>query len=182
MNRAITLAEFKKIFFWEFTHRLLGRVIGLAFVIPLAYFALRRGSKRILTPGFQSIPLYSLLAFLIGAQGALGWYMVQSGLEEELLEKPGAVARVSQYRLASHLALALLLYVGMLSSGLKTRMDWKWAHYGVWSGLRVDTARGEAPWKGLLRKGAAVRNFRGASIGLAALVFVTAFSGAPVLL
>lgn len=145
----------------------------MAFVLPLTYFALRR---RVLTPGFQSVPLYGLLAVLIGAQGALGWYMVKSGLEEELTVKPGAVARVSQYRLAAHLTLALLLYVGMLSSGLKVRMDWKWANKGIWSGLRAAEATAE-PWKEVLHKGASVRRFRAGALALGGLVFLTAFSG-----
>ena len=77
----------------EWGHRVLGRLIGLGFVVPLVYFASRRVLPRTLA---RNLTFYALL---IGAQGALGWYMVKSGLEDTLLETPGAVPRVSQYRL-----------------------------------------------------------------------------------
>ena len=88
------LAEFKFIFFWEWVHRLLGRLIGLAFALPLAWFALRRSIPRGYGPR-----LVALLA-LGAAQGALGWYMVQSGLAGR--------TEVSHFRLSAHLLLALL--------------------------------------------------------------------------
>jgi heme a synthase len=100
VNPAMDLAGFKGIFWWEYAHRLLGRLIGAAFLVPLLWFAARR---RI--PG----PLMWKLAaiFALGAlQGALGWYMVQSGL----VDNP----RVSQFRLTAHLGLALLIYAAML--------------------------------------------------------------------
>ena len=162
----MTLAEFKRIFFWEYAHRLLGRVVGVAFVGPLAYFALR---KRGLTPG--STPFLLGLASLIGGQGVLGWYMVKSGLRDEIIINR-EVPRVSQYRLAAHLSMALLLYVGMLAAAFQTRTDWRWAAQGTWNSLA-----GPDPWKCILEK-PAVRRFRGATIALGCLVFLTAFSGA----
>jgi cytochrome c oxidase assembly protein subunit 15 len=63
----------------------------------------------------------------IGFQGFLGWYMVSSGLSEEIMTTPGAVPRVSQYRLAMHLGAALLLYTGMLHTALSISKDWKYA-------------------------------------------------------
>ena len=63
----------------------------------------------------------------IGFQGFLGWYMVSSGLSEDIMTTPGAVPRVSQYRLAMHLGAALLLYTGMLHTALSISKDWKYA-------------------------------------------------------
>jgi cytochrome c oxidase assembly protein subunit 15 len=97
LNPHMTLEEFKGIFWWEYVHRLWGRLIGFAFALPFLWFAVRR---RI--PGGLALPLVGLLA-LGGAQGALGWFMVESGLAERV--------SVSQYRLAAHLVLALLIYV-----------------------------------------------------------------------
>ncbi|MDR7920450.1 COX15/CtaA family protein, partial [Escherichia coli] len=76
LNRGMSLAEFKNIFFWEYLHRLLGRVIGLAFFLPLVWFAVRRA-----IPKGYGWRLTALLA-LGGLQGALGWWMVQSGLNK----------------------------------------------------------------------------------------------------
>ncbi|HYD98653.1 MAG TPA: COX15/CtaA family protein [Alphaproteobacteria bacterium] len=93
----MTLADFKRIYFWEWLHRLWGRLIGLAFALPLAWFWLRGH----LTDRTLRLRLLGLLA-LGGAQGALGWFMVMSGL----VDRPS----VSHYRLAAHLGLALLIY------------------------------------------------------------------------
>ena len=75
----------------EWGHRVLGRLIGLTFVAPLAYFA----SRKVLAPPMTRNLLF--LGLLIGFQGALGWYMVKSGLEDSIIET-GSVPRVSQYR------------------------------------------------------------------------------------
>ncbi len=92
---SMTLAEFKRIFFWEYLHRLLGRVLGVVFFAPLVYFAAKRAFTREL-----SLRLLGVLA--LGAmQGAMGWLMVKSGLVD--------IPRVSHYRLAAHLSLALLV-------------------------------------------------------------------------
>lgn len=162
----MTLPEFKRIFFWEYSHRLLGRTIGVCFVLPFAYFAFRRR----LGPGLATkLTGYSLL---IGFQGALGWYMVKSGLEESLLTTPGAVPRVSQYRLAAHLGTALLLFMGMLGTGLTIRREWNWAKC-VESGKA-----GAARAFGAALANPVVRRFHFATKGLTALVFLTAISGA----
>jgi heme a synthase len=92
----MTLAGFKEIFWWEYAHRLWGRLIGVAFAVPLGWFLLRRRVPRRLIA-----PLLAMLA-LGAAQGALGWYMVASGLAERV--------DVSQYRLVAHLTLALAIY------------------------------------------------------------------------
>ncbi len=96
LNRGMELAEFKSIFWIEYTHRLLGRLIGIAFLLPFAYFLLRRRIA-----GGLALKLGALFA-LGAAQGLLGWIMVKSGLVNE--------PRVSPYRLTAHLALAVLIY------------------------------------------------------------------------
>lgn len=160
------LEDFKRIFYMEWGHRVLGRIIGLAFVLPLGYFALR---KRLTAT--MPMNLFGM-ALLIGAQGALGWYMVKSGLEDSLMETPGAVPRVSQYRLAAHLGTAFVLYAGMFYTGIATLMDWRYAKTGTWAGLKGN----DTQWKVVL-KNTAVRRFARYSKGLAVLVFLTALSG-----
>jgi cytochrome c oxidase assembly protein subunit 15 len=100
LNVGMTLAEFKAIFLMEFSHRLWGRLIGVAFVVPFAYFVIRGWLDRRLTVKF------AVALVLGGAQGVLGWYMVKSGL----VDQPD----VSQYRLAAHLALALVISAYLL--------------------------------------------------------------------
>ena len=96
VNYGMSLDQFKTIYLWEYSHRVWGRLIGFAYALPLLYFVLRRRlPRRLLTP----LTGILLLGFL---QGALGWYMVKSGL--------AARVEVSQYRLVAHLALALLIY------------------------------------------------------------------------
>jgi len=99
VNLGMSLDEFKGIFWWEYFHRLLGRVIGLAFFIPFLYFVVKRAIDRPLGIKLTGI-------FLLGGlQGAMGWYMVKSGL----VDNP----HVSQYRLTAHLGLAFLIYATM---------------------------------------------------------------------
>ncbi|NTS65590.1 COX15/CtaA family protein [Sphingomonas sp. HHU CXW] len=100
LNRGMTLDGFKAIFFWEYLHRVLGRVIGMAFALPLIWFALRR---RI--PTGYGWRLVALLA-LGGLQGAIGWWMVASGLSER--------TDVSHVRLAVHLVTALTILAGIV--------------------------------------------------------------------
>lgn len=100
INRGMTLDGFKVIFMYEYLHRVLGRLIGVLFFVPLLVFALRG----MIRPGM--LPRLLLLLVLGGCQGLLGWYMVQSGL----VDRPS----VSQYRLAAHLGLAVAIYGFML--------------------------------------------------------------------
>ncbi|MEZ5461750.1 COX15/CtaA family protein [Dokdonella sp.] len=104
VNHGMDLGEFKTIFWFEYVHRLLARVLGLWFALPLAWFWLRGA-----IPGNLRWPLLGILV-LGGAQGYLGWYMVKSGLVD--------VPRVSPYRLAAHLGLALIVYALMLRIAL----------------------------------------------------------------
>jgi len=100
INRGMSLDAFKSIFMFEYLHRLLGRLIGVIFALPLLYFIVRRRLRPGLAPGL-------VVLFLMGAlQGLLGWYMVKSGL----VDNP----RVSQYRLTAHLGVAVAIYACML--------------------------------------------------------------------
>tara|TARA_B100000959_G_scaffold243129_1_gene266147 strand:- start:3151 stop:4179 length:1029 start_codon:yes stop_codon:yes gene_type:complete len=92
----ITMSEFKTIYYWEYFHRILGRVLGLVFVIPLLFFYY----KKVFTKEYNI--KFLLLFLLILIQGTVGWYMVKSGLVEDIT--------VSHYRLAVHLNLALILF------------------------------------------------------------------------
>lgn len=104
VNMGMTLDEFKNIFFWEYSHRLLGRLIGVIYAVPFFIFLARKKIKRVLKPH-----LWTLLA-LGGGQGLLGWYMVKSGL----VDQPD----VSHYRLTAHLGLAVLIYTYAFWLGL----------------------------------------------------------------
>ena len=95
-NSWMSVVDFKAIFWFEFLHRLLGRLIGVAFALPFFWFLARKQVPKALSP-----KLWLLLAFG-GLQGALGWYMVKSGL----VDRPD----VSHFRLAAHLGLAFLIY------------------------------------------------------------------------
>ena len=99
VNHQMTLDEFKGIFYWEYWHRVLGRLIGLVFLVPFLFFWLRRRIE----PGL--VPKLLGIFVLGGLQGAMGWYMVQSGLVDD--------PRVSHYRLTAHLSLAFLLFFAM---------------------------------------------------------------------
>lgn len=100
INRGMSLAGFKAIFFWEWLHRILGRVVGMAMVLPLAWYAWRRA-----IPAGYGRRLLALTS-LVGLQGALGWWMVASGLEYR--------TDVSHFRLAAHLLTALFLLAGLV--------------------------------------------------------------------
>ena len=100
VHYGMTLDEFKSIYWWEYAHRLLGRLIGVAFAIPLAWFLARGKLPR------RAIPALCGVLLLGFAQGGLGWYMVESGLADRV--------EVSQYRLVAHLALALGIYTAIL--------------------------------------------------------------------
>ncbi|MBI3541431.1 MAG: COX15/CtaA family protein [Deltaproteobacteria bacterium] len=96
INQGMTLQKFKSIFFWEYFHRLLGRLIGLVFIVPYFFFlwkgTLPKGLAQKLIPAF----------FIGGLEGVMGWLMVKSGLVD--------LPRVSPYRLAAHLLIAFFLF------------------------------------------------------------------------
>ncbi len=96
VNSHFNLEEFKSIFWFEYSHRILGRLIGVLFLIPMLFFIATRRVSRKLTPKLV------MMFVLGGLQGLLGWYMVKSGL----INNP----HVSQYRLTAHFGLAVLVY------------------------------------------------------------------------
>jgi cytochrome c oxidase assembly protein subunit 15 len=105
INKGMSLDEFKKIYWWEYGHRLLGRLVGLVFFIPFVYFLL---SKKL----SKKLAIKFFIIFLLGGlQGFMGWYMVKSGLSER--------TDVSHYRLAAHLGLALILFSLLLANAFK---------------------------------------------------------------
>ena len=113
-NFDMTLAGYQQIFWWEYVHRLLGRLVGVVFFVPFAWFLARRAIAR---------PIAWRLAGIFalgGLQGALGWFMVKSGLVDD--------PRVSSIRLAAHLCTALLIYASML-----------WLALGLARGMRRRT-------------------------------------------
>ncbi|KAI9637123.1 putative cytochrome c oxidase biogenesis-related protein [Dioszegia hungarica] len=115
-NSKIEMSEFKKIFYMEWAHRIAGRVLGVAFIVPTIYYCTRYKLPRALPFKLAAIGLG------IGFQGVIGWYMVKSGLDQEIIDT-NSVPRVSQYRLAAHLAAALTLYVGIVSTAIGVRRD-----------------------------------------------------------
>jgi cytochrome c oxidase assembly protein subunit 15 len=100
INAGMSLGEFKRIFYFEYAHRMLGRLIGFAFAIGFVWLWIRKHLSRPLVP-------HLIAMFVLGGlQGLLGWYMVKSGLVE--------IPHVSQYRLTAHLGLAISIYLYML--------------------------------------------------------------------
>lgn len=137
----MTLAQYKFIYFWEWVHRLLARVIGLVFALPLAWFWFKRT-----IPGGYKPRLLALLA-LGGLQGVVGWWMVSSGLSAE------ALARVSHFRLAAHLLVALFTLGGL-----------------VWTALDLRALGRGAPRARLTRLGAIALSMLGVQLFMGALV------------
>jgi len=152
LNRGMSLEQFQVIYLWEFTHRLWARLVGLAFALPFLVFVWRREVGSGLARRLGGILV------LLGLQGAMGWYMVRSGLTLR--------TDVSQYRLAAHLALALVIYGAV-----------------VWTAAGLLGLSGGA-WPAQLdpgyRRGAdgAARRLRRLTAWFAAFVFITIVSGA----
>jgi len=108
VNKGMSLSEFKPIFYFEYSHRILGRLIGLVFALPAVFFWIKKAFPKAM------IPKMLLLFVLGGAQGVIGWWMVKSGL----VDRPD----VSHYRLTLHLGMAVSLYIALLWIALK---HWK---------------------------------------------------------
>lgn len=143
----------------EWTHRLWGRAVGISFLLPCIYFIARR---RVSAPMAVKI---AGIACLIGFQGVLGWWMVKSGLKDDLFA-PGSHPRVSQYRLTAHLGTAFLCYTAMLWNGLSILRTHK---------LLADPIAAKETLS-LLRR-PELKLFRRSVAGLAVLTFCTAMSG-----
>jgi len=128
VNFGMSLMEFKRIFWWEYGHRVLGRFIGMIYLLPLLFFLFKG-----MVPSAWKAKLFGLF-ILGGLQGLMGWYMVKSGLVD--------VPHVSQYRLTAHLGLALLIFSYMWWFALDfLRGDVKHSHasksYRLWTALAV---------------------------------------------
>jgi cytochrome c oxidase assembly protein subunit 15 len=104
VNRGMSLDEFKGIFWWEYIHRLIGRTIGLVFFLPFVWFLAKRQIP------WSAAPKYVGILLLGGAQGAIGWWMVKSGLVD--------LPRVSHVRLAIHLGMAFFIFAVLLWTAL----------------------------------------------------------------
>lgn len=126
INKGMTIEEFKRIFWWEWAHRLIARSIGVIFALPLAFFWLTGRLERRL-----KWPLVGILA-LGGVQGAIGWWMVSSGLASRV--------DVSQYRLAVHLTVACLIFASIV---------WVWRALAVHTG-RMMPGSGPAAFAGVI--------------------------------
>jgi heme a synthase len=163
LNSRMTLEDFKSIYWMEWVHRLWGRVIGVSFVLPAIYFTARRQMSMSMTAKVWGI------AGLIGFQGFLGWWMVKSGLTDDLFA-PGSTPRVSQYRLTAHLGAAFVVYLSMLYTGLTTLRDNKILKSSPDSAL--------SSFKSFALP--QLRSFRITTYALLALTFTTAMSGALV--
>ena len=148
LNAGMSLRDFKTIYWWEWAHRLIGRVIGVVFFVPFVWF-LWRGR----IPPNRRAGLWTILA--LGAlQGAIGWWMVASGLADRV--------EVSQYRLATHLVLACLIYVAV-----------------VWTGIRWQDERSGSSFPEII-KSAPSLTIRAGAIGLVVLLLAQTYLGALV--
>jgi cytochrome c oxidase assembly protein subunit 15 len=146
-NAGMTLAGFKRIYLVEYVHRLWARLVGLAFAVPFLVFLARRMVNGPL------VRRLALLLLLLALQGAMGWYMVRSGLTER--------TDVSQYRLAAHLGLALVIYV-----------------ITVWTAADLLRTAPMDPSAGGSQEPLAGARLRRATVGFACFVFLTILSGA----
>lgn len=140
LNQGMSLAEFKSIYWWEWIHRFLGRLVGAVFLIPFAIFLVRRQIPR------RLIPRCILLFVLGGLQGAIGWWMVASGLADRV--------SVAPERLAVHLGLAFALFAALI-----------WTALDAWTGAARQTL--PSPWG---RAAAVLLGLISAQILLGALV------------
>ena len=121
LNSHMNLEDFKYIFYYEWGHRLLGRGIGLVFVLPMFYLLI---SKKYTS--YRTNKRLFAMAGLLGLQGFIGWWMVKSGLDADELMDRKSKPTVSQYRLTTHLSTALVLYLGMLYTSWEILRENKW--------------------------------------------------------
>jgi cytochrome c oxidase assembly protein subunit 15 len=159
LNPHMSLSEFKSIYYMEWAHRIWGRVVGLTFILPSVYFILKRQVSA--SMAFKLVGITGLIGF----QGVLGWWMVKSGLKDDLFAQ-GSHPRVSQYRLTAHLGTAFICYTAMLWNGLSILRTHKFL---------ADPEKA-AKTLTLLSK-PELRIFRRSVAALAVLVFCTAMSG-----
>ena len=128
INKGMSLDEFKFIYWWEWGHRFLGRAIGVAFFVPFVFFWLTGRLHK------TQVPRLLVLFVLGGLQGALGWYMVKSGLVDR--------TDVSQYRLSAHLTLATVIFAAIV-----------WTALGIGRNRRRPASRVSLGWSALALTG-----------------------------
>ncbi|CAK9440187.1 uncharacterized protein LODBEIA_P42870 [Lodderomyces beijingensis] len=168
LNSHLTLEEFKFIFFMEWSHRLVGRGIGLFFILPAIVFWTRNKFTPRLTRRVVG------LTGLLGLQGAIGWWMVKSGLDEEQLAERKSKPTVSQYRLTTHLGAAFLMYLGVLYTAFEILNENKLIKM-------VQTGKENVAQKVMAQlESPALKRTKIIAAGLLALTFVTAMSGGMV--
>lgn len=167
LNSHITLEEFKFIFSMEWGHRLLGRAIGMFFVLPAIYFWKTKRFSPHVTRRVVG------LTGLLGLQGFIGWWMVQSGLDEEQLAERRSKPTVSQYRLTTHLGAAFLMYLGVLWTGFEILNENKWVQNLSTRAQYVTTQLAKL-------NNPALNPMRKMSLALLGLTFITAMSGGMV--
>jgi cytochrome c oxidase assembly protein subunit 15 len=161
-RKNMTLDEFKYIYAWEYGHRMIGRVVGLAFILPLMYFT----ARGLIPPGYQ--PRMAVLGTMGASQGIVGWWMVQSGLGEDRRGDTKEI-RVKPVRLATHLSLAVATYGALLWTGLDIfKLPYNRDH------LSADQV---SKFKDALRHASKIR---AGGIALTGLTAVTVVSGALV--
>lgn len=162
LNSRMDLDDFKKIYWMEWIHRQWGRVVGITFLLPtIGFIAARRVSKP------MALKLVGICG-LIGFQGFLGWWMVKSGLKDDLFA-PGSHPRVSQYRLAAHLGTAFIAYTAMLYNGLRILQVQKLLSLEDKGLVQSVLQAGQQPQ---------LRLFRRCVAALSVLIFTTVMSGA----
>lgn len=167
LNSHITLEEFKFIFSMEWGHRLIGRGIGIFFVLPAIYFWASKRFSPYVTRRVVG------LTGLLGLQGAIGWWMVKSGLDEENLAERNSKPTVSQYRLTTHLGAAFLLYLGVLWTAFEILNENRW--------IKQLKTNPEKVTETLAKLNSSKLNkTRKIGTGLLVLTFITAMSGGMV--
>jgi len=168
-RKSMTLQEFQYIYYWEWGHRMLGRAAGVCFVVPLAYFSMRKA----IPPGYQA--RFLTLLCMGGTQGAIGWWMVKSGLGEDRRGDKGEI-RVSPYRLATHLGMAFTTYSLLLWTGLDVASWPNTNRSGMVAQTLVTRLREALAENKTMMK--AARKLRGGSIIVTGLTGLTVISGA----
>lgn len=160
LHSMMTVDEFKFIFFMEWSHRLLGRAIGLICLVPTAYLI----AKKRVSPSVAKRLIG--ICGLLGLQGAIGWWMVYSGLDQKQLDVRKSIPTVSQYRLTTHLAAAFALYGAMIWTGLDILAENKWFKNPA-----------EALKHFKILEAPSLRPLRKSALGLLVIITITAMSG-----
>lgn len=168
LNSHISLDEFKFIYSMEWGHRLLGRAIGMFFILPAVYF----WKSKKLSP--HATKRVVGLTALLGLQGFIGWWMVKSGLDEDQLAERNSKPTVSQYRLTTHLGAAFLMYLGVLWTAFEIFNESNWYKNAVKGNSdRVSNVLAKL-------NSATLNPMRKMAAGLLVLTFFTAMSGGMV--